>query len=52
MKNTSTYTVIVLVYVDDILIIGSDNSVISQLVTCLNKEFAPNDLGKLPWYSS
>lgn len=40
----------VLVYVDDILITGSDNAVVSQLVAQLHKEFALKDLGDIDYF--
>lgn len=39
-----------LVYVDDIIVIESNSSVISTLVTLLGKELSSNDLGKIHYF--
>ncbi|KAJ3698209.1 hypothetical protein LUZ61_001914 [Rhynchospora tenuis] len=42
--------IIVLVYVDDIIITGSDNSMISNCIAQLNTRFAIKDLGPLHYF--
>ncbi|KAL5579598.1 hypothetical protein UlMin_012040 [Ulmus minor] len=41
---------IVLVYVDDIIVTGSSESQVSQLITRLNNSFALRDLGQLSYF--
>ena len=43
-------TLIVLIYVDDIIIIGSSSTQISSLIAKLNSVFALRDLGKLSYF--
>ena len=45
-----TSTLIVLVYVDDILVTGSDQVLIQQLITKLNTAFALRDFGILSYF--
>lgn len=44
------YVVLILVYVDDILITGSNNSVIKKLVLDLRLNFALKDLGLFHYF--
>ena len=39
-----------LVYVDDIIITGSNSLAISQLITAFGREFAVKDLGDLNYF--
>ena len=39
-----------LIYVDDIVLIGNNNQVIQQLIDALGREFAIKDLGKLKYF--
>lgn len=43
-------TIYLLVYVDDIIITGNDNSLISRLISRVHKEFAIKDLGRLNYF--
>ncbi|KAL5554993.1 hypothetical protein UlMin_037229 [Ulmus minor] len=45
-----TSTLIVLVYVDDIIITGSSSEMISSLITRLDSVFALRDLGRLSYF--
>lgn len=47
VSQTATKTCYVLVYVDDIIIIGSSSEFVSSLITQLNSKFYLKDLGKL-----
>lgn len=40
----------VLIYVDDIIVIGSSSTRITQLIAKLNSEFAPKQLGDLDYF--
>ncbi|MCH80541.1 retrovirus-related Pol polyprotein from transposon TNT 1-94, partial [Trifolium medium] len=44
------HTIFLLVYVDDIIITGSSNGLIQQLIHKLNSEFSLKDLGKLDYF--
>ena len=48
--HIGSHTVALLVYVDDILLTGSDSRLISQLKTHLQHQFKTNDLGPLHRY--
>ncbi|XP_019054242.1 PREDICTED: uncharacterized protein LOC109115063 [Nelumbo nucifera] len=50
LRVTSQHTTFVLVYVDDMLIIGSSQSVVTSLIQALNKEFSVKDLGELNYF--
>ncbi|XP_022024710.1 uncharacterized mitochondrial protein AtMg00810-like [Helianthus annuus] len=39
-----------LVYVDDLIITGNQPSIMTSFISCLNKEFAIKDLGKLNYF--
>jgi histone deacetylase 1/2 len=43
-------TLIVLIYVDDILITGSSHMQVASLIAKLNSEFALRDLGRLTYF--
>ena len=45
-------TLIVLIYVDDILITGSSHMQVASLITKLNSEFALRDLGRPTYFLS
>lgn len=40
-------TLVLLLYMDDIILTGSSNQLLNQFVTKLHKEFAMKDLGNL-----
>ena len=46
VKNTEKWYVIVCLYVDDMLIIGSNNKIIKTTKKMLNSKFDMNDMGK------
>ena len=48
--HIGSHTVALLVYVDDILLTGSDSGLISQLKTHLQQQFKTNDLGPISRY--
>uniref|UniRef100_A0A803NT98 Reverse transcriptase Ty1/copia-type domain-containing protein n=1 Tax=Cannabis sativa TaxID=3483 RepID=A0A803NT98_CANSA len=48
--HTQHSITIVLVYVDDILITGSDANAITQLIQALDKKFSLKDLGELQYF--
>ena len=48
--HSSIGTVLLLVYVDDIIIIGSTDSLINHFVTKLSQRFHMNDLGDLHYF--
>lgn len=48
--NSKTHKIFVLVYVDDILVIGNSSQSISSLITALNCEFALLDLGQVNYF--
>lgn len=48
--KTKTYTMFVLVYVDDILVTSSSTHAISALIKALNQEFSLKDLGQLNYF--
>lgn len=47
---TSTYTIYMLVYVDDIIVTGNSQSHIQQLIQKLHSQFALKQLGKLEYF--
>lgn len=47
---TPTYTILMLVYVDDIIITGSSPTRIQNLITKLNSQFALKQLGNLDYF--
>jgi hypothetical protein len=49
-RNTGASTLIVGVYVDDLVITGSDRSVIDVLKEVMKRMFAMSDLGLLSYY--
>ncbi|XP_049934544.1 retrovirus-related Pol polyprotein from transposon RE1 isoform X1 [Nymphaea colorata] len=50
VKKTSTGTVIVLVYVDDIIVTGDDDQGISNIKDVLGQHFVTKDLGELRYF--
>ena len=48
--NSSNVILIVLIYVDDIIIIGNSTHLITKLIKFLNSNFALKDLGKLHYF--
>lgn len=50
IRITSEFVLYVLVYVDDIIITGSDSSIIVNFVDQLNAEFALKDMGDLNYF--
>lgn len=48
--HTSHHKIFILVYVDDIIITGSSQTLIQQLVHKLHSEFSLKDLGKLDYF--
>ena len=50
MKRTSSTVLYLLVYVDDILLIGSNDLVVQHLITDLSHHFSVKDLGQLSYF--
>lgn len=50
MRVTPSNVTYMLIYVDDIIIIGSSPSLVSNLKVLLHKEFALKDLGELNYF--
>ncbi|CAN6542824.1 unnamed protein product [Malus baccata var. baccata] len=50
VQTSSLGVVVLLLYVDDIIIIGSDSSLIFDVVLALTKEFDMKDLGQLHYF--
>ena len=50
LKNTTTSYIFILDYVDDIIITGSRNKELKQLIFHLNKSFSLKDLGELNYF--
>lgn len=48
--HTATYSIFLLVYVDDIILTGSPNAPISHILTQLQNEFDIKDLGDLHYF--
>jgi hypothetical protein len=48
--HTSTIHLLLLIYVDDIIVTGNSASIITNLISCLKKEFAMKDLGPLTFF--
>ncbi|KAJ1698879.1 hypothetical protein LUZ63_007391 [Rhynchospora breviuscula] len=49
-SNRPNYTLVVLIYVDDIIVTGSSSSTISSLIHTLQARFALKDLGSLGYF--
>ena len=49
-KNSSSGIILLVVYVDDIVITGSDSKVISSINSCLQSQFHTKDLGMLRYF--
>lgn len=50
IKQTPTSLTILLVYVDDILLTGSDPALITQLLTQMHHFFSMKELGSVPYF--
>lgn len=50
LKTTADHIIYILIYVDDILVTGSDSRLISQLIGRLNAEFALKDPVKIDYF--
>eukprot|EP00261_Vitis_vinifera_P039164 XP_019080407.1 PREDICTED: uncharacterized protein LOC109123862 [Vitis vinifera] len=50
LRFTPNHITYVLVYVDDILVIGSDTAAITSLIAQLNSEFSLKDLGEVHYF--
>uniref|UniRef100_A0A803PM38 Integrase catalytic domain-containing protein n=1 Tax=Cannabis sativa TaxID=3483 RepID=A0A803PM38_CANSA len=48
--KTSSYIILVLIYVDDIIITGNNSAVMQTFINKLNQQFALKDLGKLHYF--
>ncbi|RVX11445.1 Retrovirus-related Pol polyprotein from transposon TNT 1-94 [Vitis vinifera] len=48
--HKSQSIVLLLIYVDDIIVIGNDNNIISDLISTLSSEFSLKDLGSLHYF--
>lgn len=47
---TTSYTIYILIYVDDIVITGSSSIAITNLISILNSTFSLKNLGKLSYF--
>ncbi|KAL5557093.1 hypothetical protein UlMin_039329 [Ulmus minor] len=50
MKTSKSTTLLILIYVDDIIITGSNKVEIEKLVVVLNNSFSLKDLGQLSYF--
>ena len=50
MKTSKSSTLLILIYVDDIIITGSNEVEIEKLVAVLNSSFSLKDLGQLSYF--
>jgi hypothetical protein len=50
IQHNSTDKLIVLVYIDDLIIIGSNETSIAKLKVDLQRQFSIKDLGKLKYF--
>jgi len=50
VQQSSSSTILILIYVDDILVTGTSSSAIQKLITTLNNTFSLKDLGKLHFF--
>ena len=50
IKRTSAYVLFILVYVDDILLIGSDNTTLKSCIADLDTHFALKTLGSINYF--
>ena len=48
--HTSTNTLILLVYVDDILVTGSCSSMVDDLISYLHNKFSIRDMGHISYF--
>lgn len=51
IQHTGSHLLLILVYVDDIIITGSDSTVITSVISQLSSAFAIKDLGDLHFFS-
>lgn len=49
-KKDRLYIVVILIYIDNLLIIGSSNMMIQELKTTLHKKFKMKDLADLKYF--
>ncbi|WKA03793.1 hypothetical protein VitviT2T_021882 [Vitis vinifera] len=52
IRITTTHTIFVLVYVDDILVTGYNNEEVQTIINQLNKSFTLKDLGEVDYFLS
>ncbi|KAL5552893.1 hypothetical protein UlMin_040294 [Ulmus minor] len=50
MKITETSTLLILIYVDDIIVIGNNKEEIEKLIIVLSNSFSLKDLGQLSYF--
>jgi ribosomal protein S3 len=50
VKHSQNFTIIILVYVNDIIIIGNNNEEIENVKKYLKREFDIKDLGQLSYF--
>jgi hypothetical protein len=50
LRLETTYTMFLLVYVDDIILVSSSSSVVTELLSSLKQDFALKDLGSLHYF--
>jgi hypothetical protein len=50
VKKTNCGIIVIVIYVDDLIIIGDNDAYISDLIKLLKQNFAMKDLGELHYY--
>jgi len=50
LRFTTNETLIIFIYVDDIIVTGTSSNLIKWFITQLSDNFALKDLGKLPYF--